>query len=124
MVAISIPNAETPRHAGIVGLDTMEAAERLLADIRQPAPKIAASGPRADAGVGDLPRRARPRRSRREGDPGVSPGSGREPLESSPLQRRLRDLHAAAQHAIVQQRHYAGAGKLLLDSFGAAREAA
>ena len=36
--------------------------------------------------------------------------------ESSPLQRRLRDLHVAAQHAIVQQRHYAGSGKLLLDS--------
>ena len=36
--------------------------------------------------------------------------------ESSPLQRRLRDLHAAAQHADVQQRRYVGAGKLLLDS--------
>ena len=37
--------------------------------------------------------------------------------ESSPLQRRLRDLHAAAQHAAAQPRHYVGAGKLLLDSF-------
>jgi len=34
--------------------------------------------------------------------------------ETSPLQRRLRDLHAAGQHAAVQQRHYVGAGKLLL----------
>jgi acyl-CoA dehydrogenase-like protein len=34
--------------------------------------------------------------------------------ETSPLQRRLRDLHAAAQHAAAQQRHYVGAGKLLL----------
>jgi indole-3-acetate monooxygenase len=31
--------------------------------------------------------------------------------ESSPLQRRLRDLHIAAQHATVQQRHYGAAGK-------------
>jgi alkylation response protein AidB-like acyl-CoA dehydrogenase len=36
--------------------------------------------------------------------------------DSSPLQRRLRDLHVAAQHAVAQQRHYVGAGKLLLDS--------
>jgi alkylation response protein AidB-like acyl-CoA dehydrogenase len=35
--------------------------------------------------------------------------------ESSPLQRRMRDLHTAAQHAAAQQRHYVGAGKLLLD---------
>lgn len=34
--------------------------------------------------------------------------------ETSPLQRRLRDLHVAAQHAIAQQRQYASAGKLLL----------
>src|SRR5262249_29418913 len=37
--------------------------------------------------------------------------------DASPLQRRLRDLHAAAQHAIAQQRNYVGAGKLLLDPF-------
>ena len=36
--------------------------------------------------------------------------------EASPLQRRLRDLHTAAQHAAAQQRHYAKAGKLLLDT--------
>jgi alkylation response protein AidB-like acyl-CoA dehydrogenase len=36
--------------------------------------------------------------------------------ETSPLQRRLRDLHVAAQHAAAQQRHYASAGKLLLGS--------
>jgi alkylation response protein AidB-like acyl-CoA dehydrogenase len=34
--------------------------------------------------------------------------------ETSPLQRRLRDLHAAAQHAFAQQRNNASAGKLLL----------
>jgi alkylation response protein AidB-like acyl-CoA dehydrogenase len=36
--------------------------------------------------------------------------------ETSPLQRRLRDLHVAAQHAAAQQRHYVKAGKLLLGS--------
>jgi indole-3-acetate monooxygenase len=36
-------------------------------------------------------------------------------FESSPLQRRLRDLQCASQHAAVQQRHYVSAGKLLLD---------
>lgn len=30
--------------------------------------------------------------------------------DSSPLQRRLRDIHVAAQHATVHQRHYAAAG--------------
>jgi hypothetical protein len=34
--------------------------------------------------------------------------------ETSPLQRRLRDLHVAAQHAIAQQRQYASVGKLVL----------
>jgi alkylation response protein AidB-like acyl-CoA dehydrogenase len=37
--------------------------------------------------------------------------------ESSPLQRRLRDLHTAAQHATVQQRHYVAAGKAVLLQF-------
>jgi indole-3-acetate monooxygenase len=37
-------------------------------------------------------------------------------FESSPLQRRLRDIETAAQHAAVQQRHYAQAGKLLLST--------
>jgi alkylation response protein AidB-like acyl-CoA dehydrogenase len=36
--------------------------------------------------------------------------------ESSPLQRRLRDLHTAAQHAAAHQRHYVSAGKLFLGS--------
>jgi alkylation response protein AidB-like acyl-CoA dehydrogenase len=36
--------------------------------------------------------------------------------ETSPLQRRLRDMHTAAQHAAVQRRHYVGAGKLLLSA--------
>ena len=43
-------------------------------------------------------------------------GGGVALYESSPLQRRMRDLHAAAQHAASQQRNYAAAGKLLLDS--------
>lgn len=34
--------------------------------------------------------------------------------DTSPLQRRLRDLHVAAQHATVHQRGYAGAGKAAL----------
>jgi alkylation response protein AidB-like acyl-CoA dehydrogenase len=36
--------------------------------------------------------------------------------ETSPLQRRLRDLHTAAQHAAAHQRHYVSAGKLFLDN--------
>jgi indole-3-acetate monooxygenase len=35
--------------------------------------------------------------------------------DASPLQRRLRDIHAGAQHAGVQQRQYAAIGKLRLD---------
>ena len=34
--------------------------------------------------------------------------------ETSPLQRRLRDIHVAAQHAVAQQRQYVAGGKLLL----------
>jgi alkylation response protein AidB-like acyl-CoA dehydrogenase len=34
--------------------------------------------------------------------------------DTSPLQRRMRDMHAAAQHAVIHRRHYLGAGKLLL----------
>jgi alkylation response protein AidB-like acyl-CoA dehydrogenase len=34
--------------------------------------------------------------------------------ESSPLQRRLRDLHVGAQHAHAQQRQYVDIGKLAL----------
>ena len=44
---------------------------------------------------------------------------------SSPLHRRLRDLHAATQHAAIQQRHYAAAGKiadLYLGRMGSALE--
>jgi alkylation response protein AidB-like acyl-CoA dehydrogenase len=41
-------------------------------------------------------------------------GGGSALYETSPLQRRARDLHAAAQHAGVHQRIYGGAGKLLL----------
>jgi alkylation response protein AidB-like acyl-CoA dehydrogenase len=43
-------------------------------------------------------------------------GGGSALYESSPLQRRMRDLHAAAQHVGVQSRHYANSGKMLLDS--------
>jgi alkylation response protein AidB-like acyl-CoA dehydrogenase len=38
--------------------------------------------------------------------------------ETSPLQRRLRDLHAASQHMVAQERHYVASGKLLLDGAG------
>jgi indole-3-acetate monooxygenase len=38
--------------------------------------------------------------------------------ETSPLQRRLRDLHTAAQHFSAQPRQYARAGKLLLNRNG------
>jgi alkylation response protein AidB-like acyl-CoA dehydrogenase len=41
-------------------------------------------------------------------------GGGAAVFDSVPLQRRLRDIDVAAQHAGVQQRHYAQAGKLLL----------
>jgi alkylation response protein AidB-like acyl-CoA dehydrogenase len=41
-------------------------------------------------------------------------GGGSALYETSPLQRRLRDLHAAGQHVLAQQRNYATAGKLLL----------
>jgi alkylation response protein AidB-like acyl-CoA dehydrogenase len=41
-------------------------------------------------------------------------GGGSALYDTSPLQRRMRDLHAAAQHAAVHQRHYGNAGKLLL----------
>ena len=40
--------------------------------------------------------------------------------DSSPLQRRLRDMHAAAQHAAVHQRHYVDAGRMLLERAKAA----
>jgi alkylation response protein AidB-like acyl-CoA dehydrogenase len=45
-------------------------------------------------------------------------GGGSAVYDTSPLQRRLRDLHVAAQHATVQQRHYVNAGKLVLDCSG------
>ena len=45
-------------------------------------------------------------------------GGGSALYDTSPLQRRLRDLHAAAQHGAVQQHHYTSAGKLLLGSAG------
>jgi indole-3-acetate monooxygenase len=41
-------------------------------------------------------------------------GGGSALYESSPLQRRMRDLHAAAQHFLVQYRHYMASGTLLL----------
>jgi alkylation response protein AidB-like acyl-CoA dehydrogenase len=39
--------------------------------------------------------------------------------ETSPLQRRMRDIHTVAQHAAVHQRIYGGAGKLLLGNSSA-----
>jgi alkylation response protein AidB-like acyl-CoA dehydrogenase len=38
--------------------------------------------------------------------------------ENSPLQRRLRDVHVAGQHARLQQRHYVSAGQQLLTRRG------
>jgi indole-3-acetate monooxygenase len=45
---------------------------------------------------------------------GFALGGGSVLYETSPLQRRLRDIQAAAQHATMQQRNYVDAGKLLL----------
>ncbi len=41
-------------------------------------------------------------------------GGGSAVYDSSPLQRRMRDLHAAALHATIHQRHFAEAGRALL----------
>ena len=41
-------------------------------------------------------------------------GGGSALCETSPLQRRMRDMRAAAQHATVQPRNYVSAGKQLL----------
>ena len=41
-------------------------------------------------------------------------GGGSALYETSALQRRMRDMRAAAQHATVQQRNYVAAGKVLL----------
>jgi alkylation response protein AidB-like acyl-CoA dehydrogenase len=41
-------------------------------------------------------------------------GGGSALYEDSALQRRLRDVHAAAQHTAVQPRHYATAGAIRL----------
>jgi alkylation response protein AidB-like acyl-CoA dehydrogenase len=43
-------------------------------------------------------------------------GGGAALYDASPLQRRLRDMHAAAQHQIAATRHYPAIGKLLLDA--------
>ncbi|MDQ7981799.1 acyl-CoA dehydrogenase family protein [Paraburkholderia sp. SARCC-3016] len=48
------------------------------------------------------------------GDACFALGGGAAIYDGSPLQRRLRDLHVAAQHAAVHPRHYVSAGKLLL----------
>ena len=45
-------------------------------------------------------------------------GGGGAVYDTSPLQRRLRDMHTAAQHAVAHQRLYLGAGQLLLNSTG------
>lgn len=41
-------------------------------------------------------------------------GGGSAIYDGSPLQRRLRDLQAVGQHAVVQRRHYADIGKMLV----------
>jgi alkylation response protein AidB-like acyl-CoA dehydrogenase len=41
-------------------------------------------------------------------------GGGSAVYDSSPLQRRVRDLQVAGQHAAVQRRHYVDAGRMLL----------
>ena len=41
-------------------------------------------------------------------------GGGSAIYDVSPLQRRMRDMQVAAQHAMVQKRNYVAAGKLLL----------
>jgi alkylation response protein AidB-like acyl-CoA dehydrogenase len=46
-----------------------------------------------------------------------APAGGSAVYETSPLQRRMRDLHVAAQHAAVQQRHYVTAGKAAFAQF-------
>ena len=43
-------------------------------------------------------------------------GGGSALYDASPLQRRLRDLHAGAQHVVAQQRNYAAVGRLLLEN--------
>jgi indole-3-acetate monooxygenase len=43
-------------------------------------------------------------------------GGGAAVYNSSSLQRHLRDLQVASQHAAVHQRHYVNAGKMLLQS--------
>jgi indole-3-acetate monooxygenase len=48
------------------------------------------------------------------GDACFALGGGAAIYDTSPLQRRLRDLHVAAQHAGVHPRHYVSAGKWLL----------
>ncbi|WP_420137800.1 acyl-CoA dehydrogenase family protein [Sphingomonas sp.] len=40
--------------------------------------------------------------------------------DSSPLQRRLRDIHMAAQHNLMQPRHFVKSGKLLVETFESA----
>jgi alkylation response protein AidB-like acyl-CoA dehydrogenase len=42
-------------------------------------------------------------------------GGGSSVYNHFPLQRRLRDLHVAGQHQAVHQRHYAEAGRALLN---------
>jgi indole-3-acetate monooxygenase len=43
-------------------------------------------------------------------------GGGNEVYDISPLQRRLRDLHTAAQHYAAQPRRYARIGRLILET--------
>ncbi len=47
-------------------------------------------------------------------------GGGGALYDASPLQRRMRDMHAAAQHALVQQQNYQGLGAARLGRGGEA----
>ena len=43
-------------------------------------------------------------------------GGGSSIYDTSPLQRRLRDMRTGAQHSVVHRRHYLNAGNRLLPS--------
>ncbi|WP_245296987.1 MULTISPECIES: acyl-CoA dehydrogenase family protein [Rhodomicrobium] len=52
--------------------------------------------------------------SRRAADACFAAGGSQALYEPSPLQRRMRDIHVAAQHAMIQPRQYVRAGAALL----------
>ena len=54
----------------------------------------------------------------RVADACFSLGGGAALYAHSPLQHRMRDLHAAAQHARIHQREYLACGKAVLGRYG------